>query len=241
MARHLLIGFIILLGMAVYTAPATLVSLIIGGDKPLRLAKAEGSLWAGKAAVIFKEQPIGQLNWSFAPLTLLRGDLEFTWSLEGAAHEASGEVKVDFNRWTIMATSTIESDSIRKILKPYQIEVGGKLTITKLEAMGTHKGNSPTYSGTVNWTGGEVRYQLSRRTHKTTLPPLFASIETKNREPTLVAHTKKNELPLMKLKLDKDGWVHVGITKEFLQLVGQPWIGNGPNHAIVIEVTEQLL
>jgi hypothetical protein len=241
MARRLLIGFAILLGVVFYTAPATLFPFVIGGDRPLHLTKVEGSLWMGSAVVLFKNWPIGQLNWSFEPRTLLDGAIGFAWVLAGSEHEASGQVKVDFNHWSIMATGTVHSASIQRILKPYYIDAGGQLTITRLDAYGTNDENSPTYSGALNWTGGEVRYQLSRRKYKVTLPSLSGSIETINGEPTLIAHAQGNELPLLKIKIDHEGWANVGITKEFMKIIGQPWSGKEPKHAVVLEVGEQLL
>lgn len=241
MARHLLIGFAILLGVGFYTAPATLFPFVIGGDSPLRLTEAKGSLWTGESAVVFNGWSIGQLHWSFAPRTLLDGAIGFRWLLEGTEYEASGQMKINFNRWSVVATGALHSGAIRKILKPYYIDAGGHLTITKLDAYGTYNNPSPTYWGTLNWTGGEVHYQLSTRKYKTTLPPLIASIETINGEPTLIANAQGDELPLLIMKLNHEGWVNLGITKEFMKIVGQQWRGKEPKHAIVLEVAEQLL
>jgi hypothetical protein len=47
-------------------------------------------------------------------------------------------------------------------------------------------------------------------------------------------------MPLMLGKVAQDGMATVGITKQFTKMLGEPWPGGEPDHAVVLEVGEKL-
>jgi glycine cleavage system H lipoate-binding protein len=44
----------------------------------------------------------------------------------------------------------------------------------------------------------------------------------------------------MLAKVAQDGMATVGITKQFTKMLGEPWPGGEPDHAVVLEVGEKL-
>lgn len=238
--RYLLLGLVAFLGFAVYMAPATLVRSIIGDSGPVVLAELQGRLWRGGASVLYQSYPVGQLEWSFDPGALLEGAVGFDWELIDPGHTASGQAHVGLRRMTLAATGTLYAASIDRTLEPYYIEAGGELNIARLYADFTHDLSSLAIEGELSWSGGDVRYRLSGRQHRATLPALFATIETTDGEPTLTARAEAIEAPLVRVRLDSEGWVNIGITKQFTKMVGQPWPGREPDHAVVLEVGEKL-
>ena len=91
------------------------------------------------------------------------------------------------------------------------------------------------------WDGGTVRYRMANQRHQRELPALLGKLQTTEGIPSITIRYEMEDTPLLQARLDNDGWVHVGITKRFTQLVGQPWRGNESDAAIVMEVSEKLL
>ena len=95
--------------------------------------------------------------------------------------------------------------------------------------------------GDIRWDGGTVRYRMANQRHQRELPALLGKLNTVNGVPSITIRSEMEDTPLLRARLDNDGWVHIGITKRFTRLVGQPWQGNESDATIVIEVSEKLL
>lgn len=74
------------LGLLVAKAPATLLDQALQGafDGAIRLERAEGSLWNGRAALVIQGAMHAPVAWQFTPSRMLRGEL-FWRSAAGSA------------------------------------------------------------------------------------------------------------------------------------------------------------
>jgi hypothetical protein len=58
--------------------------------------------------------------------------------------------------------------------------------------------------------------------------------------PKAVAYATGESTPLLHAALADNGFVRVGVTKYLTAMLGQPWPGSDPDHAVVLEVEEQV-
>ena len=89
----------------------------------------------------------------------------------------------------------------------------------------------------VTWSGGQVRYILSGRSSTSILPPLVAYLG-EGAEATVFA--QNGQTPLIKAELLDNGFAKVGITRLLTKMLDNPWPGSEPDHAVVLEVEEQV-
>ena len=241
-ARHVIaIGVAAFFAGAVYLAPAGLVRVAVGDAGPVRLSSIEGRLWDGRADLLFDGWPAGRLAWAFDAAGLLDGRLRFDWRVRAPGYDLDGHGEVGFGGTAFQATGRVRSMLIERTLAPYDIEVGGALEISRLVVWASHDLVPETIEGNLHWTGGPVGYRLAGRDFRTDLPPLDGRIDTVGGEPVFTVQAAGEDVPLFRVRLDLQGWAHVGITQRFTELVGMPWPGGGPAEAVVIEVAEKIL
>ena len=58
--------------------------------------------------------------------------------------------------------------------------------------------------------------------------------------PVAVAYATGESTPLLQAALTGNGFARIGVTKYLTRLLGQPWPGGDPDHAVVLEVEEQV-
>lgn len=241
-ARHVIaIGIAGFLAGAVYLAPAGLLAVAVGEEGPARLSSIEGRLWDGRASLLFDGWPAGRLAWSFEAAGLLDGVLRFDWRIADPGYELGGEGDVGFGGTAFHATGRVGPVLIERTLAPYDIAVGGALEISRLVVRASHDLVPETVEGDLHWTGGPVGYRLARRDFRTELPSLDGRVDTVGGEPVLTVRAAGECVPLVRVRLDREGWAHIGITQRFTEVVGMPWPGDGPADALVIEVAEKVL
>ena len=86
-----------------------------------------------------------------------------------------------------------------------------------------------------------MRYALSGRTTTASLPALVAYLDEDAIRPVATVFTQSGQTPLIKAELLENGYAKVGITKLLTKMLNNPWPGSDPDHAIVLEVEEQVL
>lgn len=235
------IGIVAFVAGAVYFAPAAILAVAADDGDAVRLSNIEGRLWAGRASLFYDGWPAGRLRWSFDPGSLLGATLGFDWRIDDPGYAVSGRAEFAFGGIGVDAAGQVGAVAVNRILSPYHIAAAGVLEIHRLDARLTRDLRLRAIEGTVWWTGGAVAYRLAGSEHRVTLPRLDARIETVAGEPVLTASAATGDTPLLRLRLDREGWAHIGITQHFTELVGMPWPGKRPGDAIVIEVAEKVL
>ena len=126
------------------------------------------------------------------------------------------------------------------ILARYDIRVPGTIAVENLELTVAYGARLPQIRGELKWTGGDIDYRLSGRDHRAQLPALVGFIDSSSGQPEISVYQVDDRMPLMLAKISQDGLATVGITKQFTKMLGEPWPGGEPDHAVVLEVGEKL-
>ena len=261
--KYLLIGIIAMLAYATVFAPASLIKLVVESETTVSLTELEGSVWNGGAyASLVNPVPgtdiidLGRLTWKFAPFALFTLNIFYEIKLIANSHNFSGSIEKSFGSIHIEGDMSIEEELLDQVLAPYDINVSERLEINAIDfrfSMTQEKDSSlpriEQLAAKLFWNGGIVQYRLSGQTNRLELPALRGTLETVNNIPNMQIYlqgesnetnTTQGQIPLIKGRLEQNGWVSLGITKKFTILLNQPWPGSEPDHAVVLEVQEKL-
>lgn len=238
--RLVLIGiatFIVCLGVF---APASLVRLALREAPQITLASPTGTLWRGHGDLGIAGTELGRVSWSFAPSALLNGDLGFDVSVSGEHIELGGRTTASFTTAHAALDGKLDTALLNELLSRYDLRIPGSITVEHLDLTAAYGARLPNVRGELKWSGGEVSYRLSGREHRVTLPPLVGFIGSSSSQPEISVYQVDDKMPLMLAKVAQDGMATVGITKQFTKMLGEPWPGGEPDHAVVLEVGEKL-
>jgi hypothetical protein len=126
------------------------------------------------------------------------------------------------------------------VFSRYDIRIPGSIAVEHLDLTAAYGARLPDVRGELKWSGGDVSYRLSGRDHRVALPPLVGFIDSSSSQPEISVYQVDDKMPLMLGKVAQDGMATVGITKQFTKMLGEPWPGGEPDHAVVLEVGEKL-
>jgi hypothetical protein len=238
--RLALLGITTFAVLAVVLAPASLVGHFVRDAQPVTIGSLTGTLWHGSGDLGFDGTPLGRLNWSFAPALLLRGQFGFDLDLHGNQLNVAGRAGTSPSMATAQLHGTIDAALLKEPLARYAIELPGSLTVNSLDVTHRYGGRLPMLAGDLKWSGGTVNYRLSGRNQRVDLPPLHGVLDSSSGQPTLTATQIGDTTPLLVGQVAEDGMASIGTTKQFTKMLGQPWPGSEPDHAVVLEVGEKL-
>jgi len=237
----LLLGLVFFLSFLVIFLPASSIRLVTNTIPAIDFSTTEGSIWNGSGRLRVREQYAGLLRWSVHPVQLVFGKLAIEWVLEEQTHTFGGSATIRLGRMAFSFDGLIEAGTINRILAPYNMNLNGALHLRSIKATINKSGGQIRIQGDMRWDGGTVLYRMSNQRFRRELPALLGKLQMVEGVPSLTVRSETEDTPLLRIRLDNDGWVHIGITKRFTRLIGQPWQGNEPDPAIVMEVSEKLL
>ena len=242
MKRYVIAGVLFFVGFVIAFAPAGILQRLLEDNTQAELTDARGTLWQGHAQLLLDSHQIGDLRWDFAPLSLLSLAPRYDWQVTAADKRMQGSAAASFTQAMATAQGSIDANAVNPILRRYDIFIDGRFDVqpTRFTAL-TDSGKVIELEGAVNWSGGLVRYTLSRVQHEATLPSLSAILGINdNGMPQAVIYVTGQQTPLMLVSLNTNGFAKVSITRLFTKLLNNPWPGSDPDHAVVIEVEEQI-
>jgi len=254
MKRYLLIGTLLFVGFALANAPASLATRAItnlqsNANPPISLLRPSGTLWAGAGELSAAGQTLGKLHWQLQPLGLVTGALKGRYQLAlrsdaGDSNQLRGEVAAGFTRIKADVAGQLSGGYISQWLNNYEVNVGGTFTSDNLTLTLDPNEVWPTLmaSGDVLWSGGQVSYREGNRIARQVLQPLTAMVSS-NRNDTQGLQAEifgEESYPLLQVVLMPNGFAKVSITRRLTEIVGSPWPGSDPGHAIVLEVEQSV-
>ncbi|SVC08587.1 uncharacterized protein METZ01_LOCUS261441, partial [marine metagenome] len=173
----------------------------------------------------------GSLSWSVDPVQLVFGKLAIEWVLEDQTHTFGGAATIRLGSMAFSFDGLIEAATINRVLAPYNMNLNGALHLRSIKAT-INKSEGPIrIQGHMRWDGGTVQYHMSNQRFQRELPALLGELQMVEGIPSMTVRSETDDTPLIRARLDDDGWVHIGITKRFTHLIGQPWQGNEPDPA----------
>ncbi len=256
--KKLAIGLLVILllvTIVLWQAPARLATraLAQGSAGDVNLIAPQGTLWNGAGQLLVNGELIGDVAWQFAPSRLLALEAAVHWQVRHSGYDLEGLAALDLigaKRTLNMRglAGVIRQSFLRTELARYDIVPAGDLTIDQLDITDLQlnaAGNWPQQihaEGSARWTGGPVNYRLAGSDFSISMPPVLAQITTLTNEwPKLEVTEQATGALLMTGRLTPTGSAAIGVTRGLTRLTGQPWPGSEPDHAVVLEVEEQLI
>jgi len=238
--RLILFGILTFLLCAVAFAPASLVRYAIPRDGVVTVAAPTGTLWRGSGELGVAGTPVGTIDWSFAPGALLGANLGYDVAVKGDHVELTGRVSAGLSSARGELGGTFDTALLADTLARYDLRIPGSIAVDRLEIGGAYGARLPQTRGELKWSGGAIDYALSGREHHVTLPPLVGFVDSSSGQPEISVYQVNDKMPLLLARITQDGLATVGITKQFTKMLGDPWPGSEPDHAVVLEVGEKL-
>ncbi|MED5554736.1 MAG: type II secretion system protein N [Pseudomonadota bacterium] len=241
-SRQLLfLGLVFFLSFLVIFLPASSIRFVTNAIPAIDFSTTEGSIWNGSGRLRVTKLYAGSLSWSVDPVQLVFGKLAIEWVLEDQTHTFGGAATIRLGSMAFSFDGLIEAATINRVLAPYNMNLNGALHLRSIKAT-INKSEGPIQiQGHMRWDGGTVQYHMSNQRFQRELPALLGELQMVEGIPSMTVRSETDDTPLIRAKLDDDGWVHIGITKRFTRLIGQTWQGSEPDPAIVMEVSEKLL
>ncbi len=235
-----LLGLVVLVVIGFFLAPARALSLATNQVEGLRLAATNGRLWKGEADVVFNGQQLGRLGWSLNPAELLVGRLAAVWQLAHDDYRVSGTVAQGFDSTSFTATGTVDSAAANRLLVQYHMHIAGEFVLDGLAIRVGRDDGATTAQGALRWSGGRAIYRLSGRIHDVHLPAMTGHLGPVDGDPVFTAVSADDGARMLTARLDRDGWVHIGVTARLAALAGNPWQGSNADDDVVVTVAERL-
>ena len=236
MRKAVAFGIVLFLIILVVQAPASLITRFLNPNAPARIQELDGTLWSGSGRVLVNDHPVGRVHWSFKPTLLLRLAIGYDLVLNGAGITLHGHAATNGAETTGAATGSVEGSFVNFWLAPYDIELGGTFEVNDV-TVALDGRQLAEAAGRLAWSGGPVTYVLSGKVSSTTLTPMYADLGP---GPVAVAFAEGEPTPLLHAEVKPDGFARIGVTKYLTKKLGNPWPGGDPDHAIVLEVEEQV-
>ncbi len=241
MIRALVIGALLIIGVLVFNAPATVLRQVFAQAPGVDLVKTNGTLWNGAGEVIVDGRSLGALTWRIRPAKLISLDLVYDVSLTDTDLGLGGELRGHPGGFAADLTGNITNAAINRFLAPYQITLAGDVAVEKLIFAASNKQRIEQLDGTLRWQGGNVSYPESTGMQFAVLPPFVAVLEQAEGQATANVFEQGSSTPLLQFSTLPGGAYRLGVTKRMTRLVGRPWRGSDPDHAVVLELEEQFL
>lgn len=238
--RYTLIGTATFVVCLILFAPPTPISSALQRIPGVLTGQPSGSLWSGAVDVGYHGNELGRLNWSYRPQDLLRLRIGFSYSLQNSTHAFTGVASTSASKAEATLTGEMSATLLTDLLARYDISISGEFDILETIYLVAPHGGTPRATGKIRWSGGTVAYRLGTTSRRTTLPQLIAYLESPATGPSATVYAQDDDTPLLLASVQHDGWVSIGVTVKFLELVGQPWSGSQPPHAVIMEVQEKL-
>lgn len=238
--RLVVVGFFAFVASAFAFAPASLVRSFVAEVPGLSVSSLSGTVWRGRAALVYRGLPIGDLAFAFRPVELLRLRVGYSIDLAGERADVSGRAAIGVRSFEVVAEGTVDFALAAAELARYELSIPGTLALAPLELDGRYGAPLPNARGEVRWNGGTVRYALGGTTREVLLPPLAGFLDSSVGHPQMTVYAVDDPTPLLLAHVQPDGLASIGITKQFTKLIGQPWVGGEEDHAVVLEVSEKL-
>lgn len=233
-----LVGIAALLMLGVALMPARAVKLATDRVDGLALGTTEGRLFSGEADLAYQGQDLGRVTWSVRPAALLYFQLGTDWTVAHRDYRVSGTAALGVGTTEFAATGTINALAVNRFLSQYHISLDGEFKVDDLRIHIESGGIGA--EGRLGWSGGRTLYRLAGETHDVVLPAMVGTLTSIAAQPGLEVATADGSLPLLNIRLDAEGWAHIGVTARLASLAGNAWQDGDNEDAVVVTVSERL-
>jgi hypothetical protein len=249
MKRYLFGGLLIVVIVLLTQAPVSLLKPFLPpAGQAVELQQLRGTLWRAAATVHHQGRTLGDLSWQFQPARLLSGQLAFAWQMAGRDVSGTGTAGRSLSAWHLTGDGVAASRLFAPLLAEYELVVPGQVTLAELVA--ASDGQRVTgLAGNLLWPGGSVTFPQGNRLATIAMPPLNAELKLDAEQQPLAEVFQADgqgqrapgaDYPLLTLTALASGFAKVAVTRRLTRLAGVPWPGSEPDHAVVLEVEQQV-
>jgi len=236
MRSKLIIGFLVFLALLISQAPAGIARWLVAQSGQASLLNATGTLWSGQGDLLIAQQSMGRISWDLQGVTILQGKLGYHVALTGPDQDLTGSVQSGFSGINLQVSGLVRNVAVNRWLETYNILLSGDFTLQEV-AVNIRDGFPERTSGSVHWAGGAVTYQLAGKISSGILPEMTALLGP---GPEATVLPVGGQTPLLQAEIQHNGFAKVGVTKALTKMLDTPWPGADPDHAVVLEVEEQV-
>jgi hypothetical protein len=236
MRNKILVGGTIFLVLIVSQAPVGIVQLLIPENASVNLINTNGTLWSGQGQLLINRQPIGTISWDLQGVTMLQGKVSYAVRAENQDQNLTAELMLLPDSGIRAGNGTIDAAAINRWLAPYNMQLSGQFSLDDV-ALLFENGRPTQAGGEVHWAGGPVTYTLAGETSTGLLPEMTAVLGP---HAAAVVYASTGQTPLLHAELQENGFARIGVTKLLTKMLNRPWPGNDADHAVVLEVEEQV-
>ena len=237
--RLAMLGVLAFLTFCMAFAPARLLATAVERIDGASLTGTAGTVWRGSGRLHVLGRDRGRFTWSFQPATLLTLFPGIAWTLSGEHLDLDGRINLAPNRAAASVNGTIDAAAVNPWLADYDLIMAGNFQASDLY-LHIRDNRLDDARGSLRWSGGRLRYVLSRQPRTADLPPLAASLSFVD-GPAATVFAEGNSTPLIEAQLLDNGFARIGITKMLTKMLNEPWPGGGGDHEVVLAVEEKLL
>ncbi|MEM1230511.1 MAG: type II secretion system protein N [Pseudomonadota bacterium] len=256
MKRYVLVGLLVTAGVLISLAPVSLLKpLLPAPGSVIELQQLGGTLWRAGAVLSHEGRPLGDLRWQLEPAALLQGRLSYAFQLSGPDAQATGTAARGFSAAHLRLDGTLAAAPLQPLLRRYELNVPGEFKLDDIRA--TVEGTTPVaLAGNLRWSGGRVSFPQGERLATIALPAMAAVLQLDGEQQPLAevfestgnatadsaagAGRDQGAHPLLILTALHSGFVKIAVTRKLTRLAGMPWPGSEPDHAVVLEVEQQV-
>lgn len=236
MRNKLIIGALVFLVLLISQAPVAIVRWLVGLTGQASLLQATGTLWGGQGELLVKRESLGLVSWDLQGVTILQGKLGYDVTLTGDGQNLAAVVTLGLSEVSADVSGNVNYIALNRWLSPYNIELSGDFALADV-VVRVHDGFPDQTTGQITWTGGPVTYQLAGTRSTGELPEMTALLGP---GPEATVFPSGGQTPLLQAELKRNGFARVGVTKLLTKMLNTPWPGADPDHAVVLEVEEQV-
>jgi hypothetical protein len=236
MRSKVVIGLLVFLLILISQAPVGIVRWMLDTTGRASLIGASGTLWRGEGELLVQQRSVGFVTWDLQAVTLLQGKLGYHVTVTGTGQDLEGLIQAGFSGVLLKFDGNVNYVALNPWLAPYNIVLSGDFALANVTAR-VHDGYPEETGGEVTWTGGPVTYQLAGNISTSRLPEMLALLGP---GPEATVYPAGGQTPLLQAAIQRNGFAKVGVTKLLTKMLNTPWPGADPDHAVVLEVEEQV-
>ena len=223
-------------------APANFAWQMIRDDidvPELTIYSVGGTVWNGKTRFGFRDFPVSDLTWNLAPWPLFNGAADMQIDVKGIGHEIHSNVTLSDNTGRLNnLRGILDSEYINQAGRRLGLQFAGELLLEEINIVSDGAWFTQM-QGLIHWTGGQMLYRESVGFSAVTLPPLDGKLDLVAGRLTLVIN--QQDLPLLTITLERDGWATVALKARLFDLVNLPWPNGNSADDTVLIIEENIL
>ena len=241
MIRATVIVLLLVAGFVVWNAPAGILRNAFNEAEGVDLVGTSGTLWQGNGTLVVDGAALGHLEWRIKASRLFALALAYDVQLASEDIDLTGDLQGATGGFAAALNGRVTNAAINRALSTYQITMEGDVAVEGLDLAARYDRRIERLEGTLRWQGGEVLYPEASGQQRASLPPLLAVLGSDAGHATASVFPEGGSTPVLMLRTLDDGYYRLSVTKLLTKLVGRPWRGSDPDHAVVVELEEQFL